>query len=108
MKIWQSTVVEAGAVPSVAWMEGGGSRHEVDFLISITFKWHIICLRHNIYVGCVAIELYVHIYPEQFCVEIYVHFAADVAELCLTRDKGAREGGGGVAGEAGGVTDSHL
>lgn len=107
MKIWQSTVVEAGAVPSVAGMEGGGSRHEVDFLISITFKWHIICLRHNIYVGCVAIELYVHIYPEQFCVEIYVHFAADVAELCLTRDKGA-ERGGGVAGEAGGVTDSHL
>lgn len=24
--------------------------------------------------------MYIHIYPEQFCVEIYVHFAADVAE----------------------------
>lgn len=64
----------------------------MDFLISITFKWHIICLRHNIYVGCVAIERYI---PE----------AVSCRNLCSLRwrlseraravsDKGQRRQGG--------------
>lgn len=101
--------MEAGAVPSVVRMVGGGgagSRHEVDFLISITFKWHIICLRHNIYVGCVAIELYVHTYIpgavlcRNLCSLRCRRRRANERGLCLTRDKGA-EGGGGAS-------DSHL
>lgn len=80
---------------------GWRSRHEVDFLISITFKWHIICLRHNIYVGCVAIER-------------YIPGAVSCRNLCSLRwrlseraravsDKGQRRQGRG-----GQTSDSHL
>lgn len=68
----------------------------MDFLISITFKWHIICLRHNIYVGCVAIERYI---PGAVLCRNLCSLRCRLSQrgLCLTRDKGARDGGGGVA-----------
>lgn len=65
----------------------------MDFLISITFKWHIICLRHNIYVGCVAIERYIPgaVLCRNLC---SLRWRLSERGLCLTRDKGARDGEG--------------